>query len=430
MTEEQLWVPAAQSRRAAVAAPDGPGGGSLPRAERRAGSRAPARSTSRAAAVRRRETETPVILVSQSQRLTDEVSRVAAAAGLQLEVLAEVQAALGRNPEVLLLGSDLAAPERTGRWRPGPAGRRGTETILVGTAQDTGMWEAAARLEAARVAVLPAASGWLAEYLSRRRLLAAGYVLGVIGGCGGAGASSLACWLAHEAADQGLGTLLVDGDPHGGGLDASLGSGEVPGVRWPDLADVRGSLNPVQLMSALPQVSGFALLSGTPGVAAADAAEGTASAEPDGGEEAAEQSIRAVMDAARAAFALTVVDCARHRPGQLLLSCDALLLVVPGRLRPLLAAQSLRRSLGAVPQAVVVRGPLGDGLDEARAADAVGLSLAGYLPALRNLEHAEARGLLLERGRRKRIRRVTGQLVQQLAPDLPESAIPAQGARP
>lgn len=428
MTEEQLWVPAVQSRRAVLQAQDGAAGS---RASSRAGRQTGFRASSRSAAARPREAEQPVILASQSQRLTDEVSRVAAAAGLGLDVLPDLASALGRNPEVLLLGSDLAV-DGTGQRRPGRAGLHGAETILVGTVQDTGLWEAAARLDVARVAVLPAASGWLAEHLGRRRALSAGYVLGVIGGCGGAGASSLACWLAHEAADQGLETLLVDGDPNGGGLDASLGSGEVPGVRWPDLSDVRGSLNPVQLVSALPHVSGFALLSGASLPAAAgtdDPGEDPGPAEPDAPDEPAEECISAVMDAARAAFALTVVDCARHRPGQLLLSCDALLLVVPGRLRPVLAARSLRRGLGAVPQAVVVRGPLGDGLDEARAADAVGLSLAGYLPAQRNLEHAEARGLLLERGRRKPVRRVTGQLLRQLAPDLAEPRAPGRGAR-
>ena len=129
------------------------------------------------------------------------------------------------------------------------------------------------------------------------------------------------------------------------------------------------------------------------------------------------------MDAARGAFALTIVDCARQPSSSLLLSCDALLLVVPGRLRPVLAARSLSRSLGAsVPKAAVVRGPLGDGLDDARAADAAGLSLAGYLPAARRLEHAEARGLLLQRGRSRSIRRVTGQLVERFAAELPVPA--------
>ncbi|MDN3482638.1 hypothetical protein QMA10_11975 [Arthrobacter sp. APC 3897] len=421
MSEEQLWVPssgARKSRRPRATIPAekmrAPGRFSL-RAEDDPGhSAAPAPSTSAS-----------VILVTSSQRLQDEVARIAAAAGVELEVVPDAPDAFQRNPEVVLLGSDLAGMGTGRRMPPDRHGRRRAETILVGFEQDTDLWRQAARLEAARVAVLPAASGWLAEYLGRRREHSSGFVLGVVGGSGGAGASTLSCWLAQEAAEHRLETLLVDGDPLGGGLDASLGSGEVPGVRWPDLAEVRGALNPVQLISALPQVSGFALLAG----GSADSAAGDGEDGPgypgrqSPAEAPAEESIRAVMEAARAAFAFTIVDCARHSPGQLLLSCDALLVVVPGRLRPVLAARMLSRSLGsAVPKAAVVRGPLGDGLDDARAADAAGLPLAGYLPAARRLEHAEARGLLLQRGRSRSIRRVTGQLVEQFAAELPQSA--------
>lgn len=415
---ETLWIP---THTEAAAEPDlDIPAGAVPRARRRE------RAAGRASRPAVRGSEAPVVLVSCSQRLTDEVSRVAAAAGLELLVFTHVQAAADRNPEVLLLGLDVAAAQSGGRRLQGGPGQHPAETILVGTALDSGLWEAAANVQAARVAVLPAASGWLAEHLSRRRALGTGYVLGVIGGCGGSGASSLSCWLAHAAAEQGVETLLVDGDPYGGGLDASLGSGEVPGVRWPDLADVRGTLNPVQLVSALPRVSGFSLLSGAEAAGAGEEPE--PADEPGTGADPADEGLRAVMDAARAAFSLTVVDCARLRPGPLFLSCDAVLLVIPGRLRPVLAARSLRRSLGSVPQSAVIRGPLGDGLDEVRAADAVGLPLAGYLPAVRHLEHAEARGTLLERGRTKSIRRFTGPLVRRLASGSAETpSAPARG---
>ncbi|MBP3035272.1 hypothetical protein J2M53_03240 [Arthrobacter sp. zg-ZUI100] len=381
MTEEQLWVPAARgSTRTGLL--DGP---------------------------RPQEARPPVVLATSSQLLQDEVARVAAAAGTDLDVHSDLQSALGRDPEVLLLGSDLAGVGPPGSWRQGRAGANGPETILVGTEGNAGLWRDAARLDVARVAVLPAAAGWLAEHLGRRPL-PAGFVLGILGGCGGAGASTLACWLADAAAEQGMDTLLMDGDPLGGGLDASLGTADILGVRWPDLVDVRGSLNPLQLVTALPR-AGFALLSGGAG----DGGQG--------GTEPGEESTAAVLEAARAGFALTVVDCARHRlHGPLMSSCDALLLVVPGRLRPLLAARTLKEHMGNVPVSAVIRGPLGDGLDETRAAAAVGLSLAGYLPAVPHLEHAEERGMLLERGRRRPIRRVTGALLAQVVPGPAEQA--------
>ena len=426
MSDQQLWIPATQHRRAAPAKRAAQMLGDGPRAPSRFRLHSQNRSAPAHAAALASDASTAVILATGSQRLRDEVARIAAAAGITLEVLPTAAAALTRNPEVLLLGSDLAASGLPGRRQHSRLDPRGSETILVGTGQEAGLWQDAARLEAARVAVLPDASAWLAEFLSRRRSHASGFVLGVIGGSGGAGASTLSCWLAHEAAEQGMSTLLVDGDPCGGGLDTSLGSSEVPGVRWPDLADVRGALNPVQFVSALPHVSGFALLSGV--AEPADSAETGYSEEPSG--DPNPESSRAVMDAARAAFTLTIVDCASNRSGRLLLSCDALLVVVLGRLRPVLAARSLHRSLGTgVPKAAVIRGPLGDGLDDARAADSAGLPLAGYLPHARNLEHAEARGLLLERGRRRNIRRVTGQLVGRLAPELAGPAAAAAEAR-
>ena len=347
----------------------------------------------------------PVILVSGSPPLQDEVARVAAAAGLDLEIHGELAGALARQPEILLLGSDIAAGEPPARWLE--ARSHGPELILVGSEDTPGLWEDAARTEAGRVAVLPSASGWLAEYLSRRHAAAGGYVLGVMGGCGGAGASSLACWLAYEAARLGVDTLLVDGDPLGGGLDTVLGSRDAPGIRWPDLADVRGALNPVQLVSALPQVSGFSLLSQSVAPGAGERADAGGGIGPG--------AVQAVLSAARAGYGLTVVDCARAAPGDPLVpACDSLLLVVPGLPRPLLAAGSVRDRLGSTRTAAVIRGPLGDGLDDQRAADAAGLPLAGYLPAVKRLEHAGERGILLERGQGRRVKRVTRFLVEQL----------------
>src|SRR2546421_294935 len=59
--------------------------------------------------------------------------------------------------------------------------------------------------------------------------------IGVVGGRGGAGASTLACALAVTAARSGHRTMLIDGDPLGGGLDVLLGGERAGGLRWPDL---------------------------------------------------------------------------------------------------------------------------------------------------------------------------------------------------
>ncbi|MCC9144714.1 MULTISPECIES: septum site-determining protein Ssd [unclassified Arthrobacter] len=355
-----------------------------------------------------------VVLVAEDQGLRDEVARLAAAAGVEISVAAGVADALALEPEVLLLGSDhvRSLAERGGGERgipgvraassPGalPPGAGKTEVIVVGLAPDTGIWDVAAASSAARVAILPAAAGWLAGYLSRQRSVSGGVVLGVLGGCGGAGASAVACWLSAGAADRGEPVLLVEGDPWGAGLEWVLGAGELEGIRWPDLVELSGSLNPVQLAAGLPALAGFSLL-----------ARGGGQPSPDVG------VIRAVMDAARSGYGLTLVDLGRAMgPDCLLPFCDQVLLVVPGRAAGILAARTLLPYLGPVPVQVVVRGSLGDGLDELRTAEALGLPLAGYVPSLKGMDRAMDTGRVLSCLGRPGIRRGVRRILDQVLP--------------
>ncbi|NJC23422.1 secretion/DNA translocation related CpaE-like protein [Arthrobacter pigmenti] len=324
-----------------------------------------------------------VVLVASSQQIRDEVTRVAVAAGLDLALAGTVTEALGLRPAVVLLDAGNAHHAVTG-----------SDMVVVGLeGEESQAWAAATRCGADRVAVLPQASGWLAEHLGKlQRARDHGTVLGVLGAVGGAGASSVSCWLAAGAAASGMRTLLVDGDPLGGGLEVTLGSELLPGVRWPDLGEVRGTLNPDQLIDALPSLDGLALLSmGTeppnPGIL------GTPAVAP-------------VMQAARAAFDLAVVDAARgwSADGSLLPYCDSVLLVVPGRVRAVSAARATVAQLQPLAVRVVVRGPLGPDLDPRRVADAVGVPSAGYLPHLRGASAAENQGRILELARHRSVR--------------------------
>ena len=357
--------------------------------------------------------EPPIVLVTLSQQLQDDVARIAAAAGVELQVVSALREGLALQPEVLLLGTDCTAV-------PVPAGRRnaGTGTldvIVVGPEEGYDAWRLAERMDAARVAVLPAAAGWLAEYLSRRRQSGSGLVVGVLAGSGGAGATTLACWLAHAAVRNGVSALLVDGDPWGGSLELALGALDVHGVRWPDLADVRGTLNPLQLISNLPQVEGFSLLSMRLPVREQPGEE-----QPGGGAPSypGARPVAAVVSAARAGYQLTVVDLARHAAGLdlLLPSCDALLVIVPGQIRQLLAARAMLADVGTLPALGVIRGPVDDGLDEQQASDILGVPLAGYLPRLRGMGPGTVRGDLLLRGRRLRARRAVGAILHSVLP--------------
>jgi secretion/DNA translocation related CpaE-like protein len=73
-------------------------------------------------------------------------------------------------------------------------------------------------------------------------------VIAVVGGNGGAGASTFAAALAAAAEHA----VLVDLDPVSGGLDVLLGIEQVPGARWSGLRVDGGRLDPQLLDDGLP----------------------------------------------------------------------------------------------------------------------------------------------------------------------------------
>ena len=126
---------------------------------------------------------------------------------------------------------------------------------------DSTVWQLAASAGAESVQPLPGAEALLADRLAASADgPARGTTVAVLGGRGGAGASTLACALARAAVDTGA-VLLVDADPYGGGLDLLMGAEDLPGLRWPDLATARGRASPDELRAALPVADGVTLLS-------------------------------------------------------------------------------------------------------------------------------------------------------------------------
>ena len=344
----------------------------------------------------------PLVLVRPAQqRLQDEAARVAVAAGVEL-ILAEDLAAALRQPHGMLL---IAADALEGEGRS-LAGLRGVETICIGFESDR-PWTRAARFGVDRVVVLPEGGAWLAEYLARRNG-PAGSVVGVAGTFGGSGGSTLACLLAQEAASQGRSVLLADADPAGGGLEHRLGAGGTPGLRWKDLAEVRGTVNPAQLVPALPALGGFSLLTHPAGEPAPPGLD--------------REVLPSVLHAARGGFSLTFLDLGACPPARsaALEQCDAVLAVLAGRAQLLLAARSWWASLqGSAPETfAVVRGPLGEGLDEVRVSEVIGMRLAGYVPRVRALSSAADTGRLLEL-RRRRLRSALARILREIEPALP-----------
>lgn len=392
--------------------------------------------------------DTTILLMSGSAELQGEVGRVSAAAAVELLI--------GRSLEQMAVQwDDVAAVLLDSTVDAGLAGWRGP-TAVVGFAQDSAqMWRQAARLGADRVAILPDSAQWLADYLACLHTPASGAgVVGIVGACGGSGASTLAVLVAAEAAARGTATLLVDGDRWGGGLSAAMSAQDRPGLRWPELLGVSGSINPAQLAAALPHVGPLALLSwdsaAQPYAAAAPAsAAATSPAAPASRAWAAEaacppwgfpqlpreapsqeqSAVAEVMRAARGAYGLVVVDVGRTPDAfrTFAVHCNGLLVLLPARARAAAAARQMLETLPPMPVAAVVRGPLGEGLDARMVADSIGLPLVGELPDLRGLAAALESHRLPELLRRRRVRSLVGGALEWMAGETRMTRQPRRG---
>ncbi len=312
------------------------------------------------------------LVVTADPDLLDDLLRLAAAGGTEVDVAADPAAARARFTHAphVMIGADQAAPCLRARLA------RRSRVIIVGHEPAVAAaWEVAELLGAEHVAVLPTAEPWIVDRFAEQPAPAApGQVVAVIGGRGGAGASILAGGLAVTAVKAGRRTLLVDADPLGGGLDLVLGWERVDGLRWPALTGADGRVDPPALLDALPHRGDLVLLS-----FARDELE------PVPGE-----AMAATLDAGRRAREVIVVDLPRRLDDAAVLALQAAertLLVVPAELRATAAAA---RVAGLVTVhcenvSVVVRGPAPGKLRAREIAKALGLPLAGSLrpePAL------------------------------------------------
>jgi secretion/DNA translocation related CpaE-like protein len=310
-------------------------------------------------------TRRPLIITSDDG-LLDDLLRLAAAGGTEVDVAADPVAARGRYPAapLVVLGVDQAAACHRARLPRRP------DVVLVSRAeQPLDPWEHAEALGAAHVAMLPAAQSWLVErFAGSQHAAPSAPVVAVLGGRGGAGASVLAAGLAVTAANCGKRVLLVDADPLGGGLDLVLGWEDDRGVRWSALTGTSGHLDATALVGALPGRGDLAVLS-------FDRRE-VAPAPP--------AAMTAVLDAGRHARDLVVVDLPRHLDPAAVVALQAAdqgLLVVPAEVRAATAAAAVAAAASAhcTHLRLVVRGPSPGRLSPEEISNSLHLPLAGAL---------------------------------------------------
>ena len=177
-----------------------------------------------------RTTSRPLV-VTADEGLLDDLLRLAAAAGTELQVATDPVAA---GPHYAHAPVVLVGPDQTG-----PLARAGLHhraVILVGRSgiadPPRGLVQ---RLGVEHIAVLPAAERWLVVRLGAAPPPPSGRVLALLGGRGGAGVSTLAVALAVTAARAGQRVLLYDADPLGGRLDLMFGLRQ---FTWPGPGDL------------------------------------------------------------------------------------------------------------------------------------------------------------------------------------------------
>ena len=320
------------------------------------------------------------LLVTSDPAALDDLLRLTALASVEADVAADAGEArrLWDAAPLVVVADDaldalaLAAPPR-----------RDGVVVLGRDLDDAGVWHRAVEVGAQRVVFLPEAERWLVDALADAAETRAGQaaVLAVVGGRGGAGATTLACALAQTAGRRGVETLLVDADPLGGGLDVVFLAEDQPGLRWPDLATSRGRVPAEALGRALPRLADLALLSwdrSSTTQVPADAA-------------------RAVLAAARRSHELVVVDLPRHLDDvgrEVLAAATSTLLVVPAEIRSVAGAARVAAQVSALCRDVrlVVRGPGPAGLTSAEVQRNLGLPLVGELRTEPGLARAAEEG--------------------------------------
>lgn len=313
-----------------------------------------------------------VLLITRSPSVHESVVPLCAAAGVGAEVCADPATSLAawRDADLVLVGADVAGVLAD----LGPPRRPGVH--VVAAAPDDVAFRHAVSLGAASVLDLPDGAEWLADALADvGERVSPGRIVGVVGGAGGAGATTLACALAQWHAVRGA-TLLVDADPLGPGLDRLLGMEDLAGVRWEALTETAGRLGARALREGVPRRDGLGVLTWTGLRRRLDLA-----------------TARRVLASAARGHDLVVLDLPRQGGSltELVDRCDDLLVVTPTTVPGLAATARMVADLGRAGRTGLVVRP--GALSDADAERVTGLPVVAAVADQRGLAASVDRGL-------------------------------------
>ncbi len=323
-----------------------------------------------------------VLLVLTDPVLHPDVARCAAATGYAV-VIGEPSSCRHDWLRATAVAADAEALEALTTLRP----PRRPGLVVVGAGDDQRGWQLGMALGAQGGFVLPDEESALVSALSefRRPVRRPAGAIAVIGGHGGAGASTLAAAVALTAGASDD-VLLIDADQAGAGADLLLGVEEKSGLRWADVTGETGVISGPALRAALPRVGRVSVIG--------PARDDVSPLRPD--------TVLAVVDAGRTAGDVVVADVGRE-PGLsasgLIDTADFIVVVTTASVHAVAATRrTAARMVGDRDAVLVVRGPSPGGLRARDVADAVGIPLlGGYRPERSLSARCEASGLRLRR---------------------------------
>ncbi|MGZ4447097.1 MAG: septum site-determining protein Ssd [Nocardioides sp.] len=344
---------------------------------------------------------TTPLIVTRDETLLDELLRLSAAAGTTPDVAPDGGSALRlwAGASIVLLGQDLL--DELAHLTP--VRRPQVYVVSWGSVPDTAFRQML-RVGAESVAELPRSEGWLTEVLTDAGEGGGGHgrLVGVIGGSGGAGATTLACALGQVAARTGP-ALVVDADPLGPGCDRVLGLEELDGVGWEALAQTTGRLSGRALREAVPRRGALGVLTWRPGPGVTTAR----SLQP--------FALREALSAAGRGHATTVVDLPRAPDpvvDEVVARCDRVLVAVVPTVGGVASAARLCARFGDPGRLrLVLRGT---GIGAVQVARVTGVPVLASMADQRGLAESVDLGLGPVRSRRGPLGRAASELLDQL----------------
>ena len=341
---------------------------------------------------------TTTLIITRDETLLEDLLRLAAAAGVTPEVAPDQVAALRSwaAASLVLVGADLAAEVARSR----PVRRPGVHVVAAGAVPDR-LFRTALAVGAESVVGLPSSEEWLVESLTDAAddQPVRGRTIGVVGGSGGAGATTFACALGQVAARSGP-TLVVDLDPLGPGADRVLGLEAIEGVRWDALGTTTGRLSGRALREAVPRRNGLGVLTWEPGPH----------------RDLSAFAVREAVSAAQRGHETVVLDLPRRRDDlldEVVARCDGVLVVVAPTVSGVSSAARLCHAFAdRTALRLVLRG---GGADPADVARVVGVPVLAEMTDQRGLGEAIDLGLGPVRSRRGPLGRASSAVLGQLA---------------